>query len=694
MNLLLSYPIWYLLFCLLAGAVYSSILYLRNKKTSELGKWTLLILSTLRFIVVTLLAILLLNPLLKSISLTSEKPVIVFVQDNSMSILQNKDSLYYKGQYISQVKNLTDELRKKYDVDVYTTGDGFIKRDIFNFSDKVSNYEDLTEQIPNLYAGRNLGAVIFAADGLFNKGVNPIYTIAKIPSRIITIALGDTAKRKDLYITGVSYNKIAYLNNKFPVEVRIGADYFKNTKVAVSIQSEGKVIARQEFTPSESESKGTVNFLIDADKPGVRKYAAVIENGVGEITYVNNRYTFYVEVLDGRKKILILTEMPHPDAGALFQAIQSAGTYEAEIQYTSDFNGNILNYNLLVIYQIPSLTYDGTNIITKATEKGIPVWYFTGARTALSSFNNLNTGLRISGQNGKTDDAGVYYNSTFQSFVPGSESIELLKSLPPLSSPFGKYDVSPGNEILFYRKVGNVQTDIPAMWFRGNAGKRIAVTNGEGIWRWRLEDYERTKSHTHFNELIQKTIQYLSVTDDKSKFRVLTESSWPENENIIIDAELYNNSYEPVNEPDVRIKIENESKKTFDYTFSRTSSAYRLNAGKLKAGVYNYTAETSFNGNKYTKSGSFTVESINLEVLRTSADYDLMYRIAKESGGKMFVPSEMAKIPTLIESYSDVKPISGTDESLRNLIDLKWIFFLLLVLLSVEWFIRKYHGYY
>ena len=118
-NILTDYPVWFILLCLLAGAFYAFILYYREKRNeySLSLRW---ILSVLRFVAVTLIAFLLLNPLVKSTSNYSEKPVIIFAQDNSSSLVTTPDSAAMKTTYVQNTKQVIDELEEYFEVLTYT----------------------------------------------------------------------------------------------------------------------------------------------------------------------------------------------------------------------------------------------------------------------------------------------------------------------------------------------------------------------------------------------------------------------------------------------------------------------------------------------------------------------------------------------------------------------------------------------
>jgi hypothetical protein len=76
------------------------------------------------------------------------------------------------------------------------------------------------------------------------------------------------------------------------------------------------------------------------------------------------------------------------------------------------------------------------------------------------------------------------------------------------------------------------------------------------------------------------------------------------------------------------------------------------------------------------------------------ADHQVLYALAEKYDGEMFYPSQMGQLPELLKQREDIKPIVYTQNNLRDIINLKWVFFVLLLLISVEWFMRKRSGAY
>jgi len=163
---------------------------------------------------------------------------------------------------------------------------------------------------------------------------------------------------------------------------------------------------------------------------------------------------------------------------------------------------------------------------------------------------------------------------------------------------------------------------------------------------------------------------------------------------VVFDAEVTNDNYELINTPDINITITNSEKKIFPFTFSKTEKAYTLNAGYFPAGNYRYKATVKAGEKIYNSEGEFSVSALQAELNETTADHQLLYALSQKTGGELFYPDQLDQLEKTLEKRDDIKTVSYSHYKLQDLINLKWVFFLLLILLSLEWFLRKRSGAY
>ena len=94
-----EYSYWWI-FPAIALAI--AVAYFKLKKLSglpDIPRGISIVISMLRFLVCLILLLLLLNPALSVLHRLKEKPLLIVAQDNSLSVLKNKDSLYYQNEY-------------------------------------------------------------------------------------------------------------------------------------------------------------------------------------------------------------------------------------------------------------------------------------------------------------------------------------------------------------------------------------------------------------------------------------------------------------------------------------------------------------------------------------------------------------------------------------------------------------------
>lgn len=692
-NFILNYPWWFILLCIATGVLISAILYYKNTSDDFLP-WQKKLLTGFRFLVITLLCFLLLAPLLKMQITQTQEPVILVFQDNTQSLATTRDTEWMKEAYPQELAGFVDDLSADFSVNTYAFGEQVEAETTFDFQDKLTDMSEIFHSLDVLYTNRNVGAVIIAGDGIFNRGQNPLFRASNLMFPIYTIALGDTIPQRDLIISNIRHNRITYLNNIFPLEVTVEAHQARGLKSRLRVMHEGNTVHEETISFTSDSYFETFNIELEALETGIKRYSIELSPVEDEISLDNNTRDFFIEVIDSRQKILILSAGPHPDVGALKQSLEDNENYETRVSLAQNFDENIRDYDMIIWHQLPSIRFAANRLITQATQANLPQLFILGAQSNIRTFNRLQTGVQISVRSADFNDSRAKLNNEFALFQVEQETADLLPQFPPLQTPFATFSLTPGTQIFAHQRIGNVDTEYPLIALSQLSERKTGVITGEGIWRWKLNDYARNNNHLAFNDLVSKLVQFLTVVEDRSFFRVTTENFLYESEQAVFDAELYNRSYELVNEPDVEMTITNEEGEDFEYIFGRTGNAYRLNAGTFPVGEYTYRARTTLGNEEFTAEGLFTVSPLNLEGLNTVANHQLMYQMAENSGGKMFFPGQWDELREEINSRSDIKPLLYTQDEYEDLVNLRWIFFLLLILLATEWFIRKYNGSY
>lgn len=680
---------WWVPACLVLGLLYAWLLY---RQPVNLGKYFRYGLSVIRALVIFFIAMLLVSPLAKTIKYNPQKPLVLIAQDNSASINTFKAPGFNADKLVIDLAKLKQELGDKYDVQEFN-----FDKDLYNgfsnkFNGRQTDIANALRQLNNKFVNQNIGALVLATDGLYNQGNDPQYEAKNIKTSIYTIALGDTVAKRDLLIGNVNYNKTAFLGNNFEVEVLAAAYQSKGENMHLTVTENGKQVFDQTTPVTGTDLKKLVPIKLMADKKGLRKFTISITPVKNELSTQNNTEVIYVDVLDARQKVLMLYQSAHPDITVIKQAIETNRNFEVKTSLLADIAGiKLADYSLIVLYQVNAGSFAPLKSFIAGSKT--PIWYVIGSQSDLQTFNAEQSVVKISAGRSETQEVYALPEAGFSAFTLSDSSRKKISTLPPLLAPFGSYGTSAGTTILLRQKIGAIATTYPLLAFGDEAGRRTAVLAGEGIWRWQLAEFQNYGNRNATDELLSQTVQYLTANANRQRFRVYpARNVFDEGENVILNAELYNDALELINTPDVKIDLKSVAGKNYSFLFSRSGQSYQLDAGTLPVGEYAYNASTQNGKSLFKAAGQLTVKALNLETRQSAANHQLLNSLAKQSGGQMLQPGQISQLADMIRKNDNIKTVVYEDKHYSDIIDVKWLFVLILLLLSGEWFLRKREG--
>lgn len=690
-QLLISSSPWFVLACLAAGAVYAGVLYQKKPVWGKNLNWAL---AACRFVVVSLLCFLLLSPFIKQVKNSYEKPTIVLAIDNSQSVALTSDSTQLNT-LLAGIESLRQKLQEKeVNVDLQllnaTADSTTLNRNTFNGS--ATNLSQMLSNIQSNYLHRNLAGVVLVSDGIYNQGTSPEYLPYNFP--VYPVGLGDTIPKKDLNLKTLYFNKITYLGNKFPVVAEIHSTGYAGKTATVSLKQNGKVIEKKSVSLRGNNDVQEVNFVHTASAKGMQRYVVEVDLQEGEFTAQNNMRDAYIDIIDGKEKILLLALTPHPDIKAIKSILEKNENYQLEIVVVGENTPKETKYDLLILHQIPDNYNNGLAMARKFIESNTPVWYIVGSQSNIGQLNGINNAVKVSSRMGQVDQVTPAFNANFVIFKYSAEQANTLQKLPPVAVPFGEYKVPASAEVLLYQRVGNLVTNKPLLVVHTDKARKSATLMGDGLWEWRLEEYNLTEKHDAVDELVSKLVQYLSAKEDKRKLRVYPiADEFLDSEKVILEAETYNDIYERIYGIPITLQITSDDNKTTNYTFTNSEDNPRFEISGLTKGIYRYKASAQVQGKAEQVSGEFTVKDLQLEALNTTADHTLLKKLAEQTNGKFFLPAQIDALSASLTSNPPPDVIQSSEE-LLELIHMKWLFFLFMALLTIEWGVRKYQGAY
>lgn len=640
--------------------------------------------ASLRAIVVFLTLMLVLLPSVLTTSNTVEKPIIVFLQDNSQSISKNldKDTESYK----SSSSQLIQKLEKEFTVATWGFSNKVNQENPFLLNGNTTNISNAIDKIREVYGMQNLGAIILASDGKYNEGTNPVYDNTGLKAAMYTIGIGDTALQKDINIARTYANRTATLNSSFEIRADILASLCKNFNQQLVVKENNNIIATSSLIVNNDRFDRSVSFLVKASQPGLHHYTIEVPIADGEVNTNNNSKDVFVEVLDDKKKILLASAAPHPDITAIKEALAGVESYNVSVYNVDQLPTDLSSYDAFILHGLPS---NNSEIAKTLSTYKKPTWFILSGATNFPALNSLSglTGLQFNPTS--THDAYAVLNPSFNLFNLPLQSKQTTEKLPPLSTNVANIALPAGYNTLYYQK----DTKEPSMplWLLIQGNTPYAVLGGEGVWRWRLHEYKNYNTHTVIDECIRQTVAFLVANSSNKPFVIgLPKYIWSDREAISMKGFLYNTNRQEINEPEVTLSVFDSNNSKKQYTFEKSGTNYSINIGLWGGGLYKYIASTTYNNKPYTSSGSFMVENTPIELMDQGADFNLLYSLSKAHNGAFTTSKNISIIYDSIKANKSIKPIINTASESVPFVDKKWFFIVILLLVTGEWLIRKY----
>jgi|APTNR8051073442_1049403.scaffolds.fasta_scaffold00001_478 hypothetical protein len=682
----------FIVLCIAVGIGYALLLYTNKHPWTKALNWILL---SLRGVLAFVLAFLLLGPIVKQLTNVYEKPVLVLVHDNSASIQEVTDTLTLRT-LSEKITSLRESLTNTGYTVAQKDLNGSDINSVVNFTAATSDLQGALRKAANQFEGQSVAGVVLVSDGIYNSGISPLYSSYSFP--VFTVGLGDTTQRQDIAFKDLVYNKIAYQGNKFPIRAEVLIKGYPNQNISISLMQSGKVLERQSKN-SGTEQLLVVEFNPVAAEQGIQRYEVQVEVKSEERNVRNNRSTAFVEVVEGKKKILMVASAPHPDIKALRAVVERNPNYEfvLHIPGVQETESNYLqpqNIDLAIFHQAPDKRGRTRQLFQQFANSKTSLFLVTGQQSDLNVLTQLNMPLKFEQPPRQFDDVMPVINPAFSNFTISTESNSMFSGFPPVWVPFGKM-IIPGSAIpLLFQKVGSLATEKPLLWVDLQDSRKVAIMLGDGFWQWRLHEFSKAENTEAFDDVVGKLIQFLSTTDDKSKFRSYpVKQQFSETEAVILESQVYNDIYEPVFGNTIDLELTDEAGKKFRYNYVTNLGNARYQIGGLKEGVYRYSSSTLINGKKEEVRGQFLVSAQDTELQNLTADFDVLRKLSASTGGLFYLASDIDKLKAELLK-KEAQSIIHSEETYDPLLNLKWVFFILLFTVSVEWFLRKYFGSY
>lgn len=660
---------------IIVSSTIAIFFYYKNLKNKERVSY---LLTFLRFISLLAVFILLINPKIEQQIISVEKPTLVVAVDNSSSIKNTNQS----AEVLDLVSNLKSNisLNEKFNIDFYSFADDVELLDSLDFDNSQTDISKPFKQFKEVYKNK-IAPIILITDG--NQTLGSSYEYLNVSKPVYPIVVGDTTQYADILISQLNVNRYAYLENKFPVEVFMNYTGVNNVNSKLEVYKGNQKVFSKTLNFDKDENSQNISFHLPTDKVGVHYYSAQVASIQNEKNSTNNKRDFVIEVIDEQATILLLTSFLHPDVGVLKSAIEANKQRKAIIIVIGD-DFNILEYQSVILYQPTNLFRD---VFVELDYQKINHFIITGTQTDWNFLNDAQDNFSKNLIN-QTENYRAVYNQSFDGFVTDDIGFE---NYPPLVDYFGEVTFNIPHEDMLTQKIGNISTEKPFLSTYEYGEQRGVVLFGENSWRWRMTSKKENESSIDYDNFIGKLMQYLASTKKANRLSVEFDPIYYSNSIINISANYLDKNYVFDTNANLWLLLKNEFTKEINrLPFSLNRNRYLVDVSGLESGEYSFTITVE--NENLTSRGIFKVVDFDVEQQFLSSNKISLEAIASKTDGKLYYLDKVSNLESeLIEDPRFVS-IQKSEKKLNSIIDWKWLLGLIILSLSLEWFIRKYNG--
>lgn len=271
-------------------------------------------------------------------------------------------------------------------------------------------------------------------------------------------------------------------------------------------------------------------------------------------------------------------------------------------------------------------------------------------------------------------------------------NLELWNSMPGIFWSFPSKGPKPTTQVLLEHGDTTLLDAPRPLLVAGRYGAGNSLYLGfNGTWRWRRVGRQAQFFDRFWLQALQYLVESRSLQGMRRGYVKAERERYEVGDNIVLAARLQNEKYEPLETDEVNARIEVAGGDPIPTTFRRTDEKTGRFEAVLRAKQRGlHTVEIDLPGGAGPDSDqittSFNVELPSTETNTTWLNRDLLHEVADLSGGGYYRLNELDKLAASIPDATEVFEVPGKPVPVW---DLRGVLFLFVLLLGIEWAVRK-----
>ena len=565
------------------------------------------------------------------------------------------------------------------------------------------------QQVYDAETQQNLRAVVLVTDGVFTAGKNPLYAAESMGVPVHVVAVGDSTEKKDILVGSVVANSIAYLESTLPVDVTVRSAGFEGGRTRVTLSDGGRQVGSEEVVLRPGANEYPLRFTYTPEQEGVRKLTVRVAALDGELTTRNNTRSFFVKVLKSRMNVVIVAGAPSPDVSLLQRELAKDRNIRAT-QFVLRSGGawydgaptakTFLDADAVILAGYPAARGD-VGVLRQLAEamekKAVPVMILPSRTTDYGALRQgLDSHLPFDLLQWRPNETEVFFERSeaarLNPIVATGIDGEAWAKLPPLFKTESSFRARAGAEVLGTMKLNNISFNEPLLLTRKLGRSKVLAWTAYGLWRWELAfDVQNGEVP---GRLLSNAVRWLTTREDDKRVRITpAKEFFDSGEEVELFAQVYNASYEPVDNAAVSVTVTHASETREMVLSPLGSGRYRGVLDVTEEGDYAFTGTAELDGQSLgSDKGRFAVGELNIEFQDTRMNNILLRQIAAATGGRYFTIDDADGLPAAVQ---DAATFTATDRLIKSdiqLWNLVWLLALAVLLFAIEWYLRKQAG--
>ena len=648
-------------------------------------KWHQFLISY-RIIIFFILGILLFNPVINFSGEKEKKLDWAIFIDNSASIKYHQTPSINAVQL--GIESLVNKLSEK-DISYH----------LYQFADDIqkvnspqligngvtTNIGIIPETIKQL--GNQIAGAVIISDGLITEGKDPIKDFQEFDFPIHTIGIGEGSELVDVTIESIDAPTVVLKSDWVDVNITIQSVGNIGDRLSVSLYNNRELQGSKHIRLMGMESKKEINFRFHPKKIGKQQYEVRISSVEDEIDIQNNRQKFSLLVLKDRYKVALLTGSPNKNTSVLKQKLKNNPRVELDhfIRITETrFQPAIKTfwespYELIIFdnYPIKPLSSNFVRILgKKLLSNQSALFLILGPNQTIVSFNGITSILGV-----VTEDSTIESNRFYWEFV--DEQIDAGGNFPPLKQ----------NILITGKQVSSDTLAVTEqgwpLWLRNQNGTiRTMIWTSPELNTLYFHD-QKLSQEGSFSVIWNQSISWLlkSGGEHENFFR-LNKNRYQQGEMVqVTGTQPFEKTQDKTENIIINVTHGSTDIITRDILYNIEEQRW---LGEFRApgpGEYNYSIQLGSNQDPI-QTGTFQILESQIELNQVYLNKKLLATISNSTDGQFFVWDSRDSL------FSEINPKVRREfkAEIIKFNESRVLLIIMILLLCVEWFIRRHRG--